>query len=140
MKRLIWLVLFMLPGVSIADQWLCVADRSTGFEYSKYSKQWKQTKFAVDKNKYIVAPTNLENQYKYDITQIGKSDTLANCLEGFNANGELYCKGAIDNKGDVITVFNMSTKHERFVMSEAFGYFTDNTESPQVTIGKCSKF
>lgn len=140
MKQLIWLVLLMLPGVSIAEQWLCVADRSTGFEYSKYSNQWKQTKFTVDKYKYIVATSELKNLYKYHITQLGKNDTLANCLDGFNSKGELYCKGTINNKGDVITVFNMNKTHGRFVMSEAFGYFTDNTDSPLVTIGTCSKF
>jgi hypothetical protein len=140
MKRLICLVLFMLPGVGIANQWLCVADRSTGFEYNEYSEQWKQTKFDVEQFKYIVGPKNLENQYKYHITQLGNNDALANCLEGFNAKGELYCKGAINDGSDVITVFNMSKKHGRFVMSQAFGYFADNTDSPLVTIGQCSKF
>jgi hypothetical protein len=138
MKQLIWLVLFMLPGVSLADQWLCVADQSTGFFYYESSKKWEQTRFTVDNEKYIVTPSKFKS-HKYDVTQLGKKDSAAYCVNEFSAKGDLYCKGE-SASGHIYTIFNMNHIKGRFVMSQTMGYFSDIKDSPSITIGKCSKF
>ena len=143
MKQIIWLVLFMLPGVSIADQWLCVADQSNGFNYRESSDKWEQTKFTVDDDKYIVSQSKFEI-YKYDVTRLGKKNSSAYCEKGFNTKGDLYCelkvKADMEMNGLMYRVFNMNHIKGRFVMSENFGYFSGFKVSPSITIGKCSKF
>jgi hypothetical protein len=47
MKQVIWLVLFMVPRVRLADQWLCAADKYTMLYYDESSKQLQQIDFPI---------------------------------------------------------------------------------------------
>ena len=138
MKQIIWLVLFMLPGVSLADQWLCVADQATGFLYNESSKKWERTGFTVDDSKYIVAPSKYKSD-KYDVTPLGEKYASAYCVNEFSAEGDLYCKGE-SASGHIWSVFNMNHIKGRFVMSSTHGYFSGGKDTPSIKIGKCSKF
>jgi len=139
MKQIIWLVLFMLPGVSLADQWLCVADQSTGFLYNESSKKWERRGFNVDDRKYIVTQSKFKNT-KYDVTLLGQKYASAYCVNEFSAKGDLYCKWE-SNNGLIWIVFNMNHIKGRFVKSKNMGYFSDSKDdSPSIEIGKCSKF
>jgi len=142
MKRLIWLVLFIVPTVSLADQWLCVADQATGFLYNESSKKWKQTEFTVDDSKYIVAPNKGNKDYKYSVTKIGAKGPEAQCELGFNDFGFLFC--SMDSQ------FKMNKDNGRFIRIYDHGYFNvlpdvnsitdENSSTPLIEIGKCSKF
>jgi hypothetical protein len=140
MKRIIWLVLFMLPGVSIADQWLCVAEDSNGFFYDESSKKWARSGFYINDHKYIVKPST--GRYKYTITKLGNKFSTFACDAGFNDHGMLDCETSADSLYGVYKFFKMNHLTGRFTLYYMAGYLQgdNNDDSPSVTIGKCSKF
>jgi hypothetical protein len=56
MKRLALIVLLLLLSTtSFADQYLCIADQSTGFLFNEKSSKWEATNFKVENNKFIIS-------------------------------------------------------------------------------------
>ena len=137
MKLLIWITLFLLPGASFADQYLCVADLATGFIYDKGSKQWVITKFNTDDSKFVVAPSQEGEQFMYSVSRIGSDYFLFSCENGFSTGGYLQCSTGGGT-------FEMNGIHGRYTRTSSWGYFTEylgvDIGSPLVEIGKCSKF
>jgi hypothetical protein len=144
MKRLISLVLFMLPGAVLAEQYLCVGELSAGFILDKSMKKWKQTHFYPNR-KYIVAPSATDT-YKYTVKAVYSdfSPVVGYCEKDFSVKGHLYCDDGADS-------FVMNNTNGRFIYASELDGYTHtyqtptsddgpNTGTPNMTIGKCSKF
>jgi hypothetical protein len=138
MKYLLSFILFTLSFISYADQYLCIADASTGFTFDKASKKWKQTNFRVNDNKYIISSSKSESS-TYQIKKMGSDFVFSFCTDDFNEYGYLYC-------GD----FKFNKDNGRFINTYTTGYFnvlpkvneiTDESgDTPYIEIGKCSSF
>src|SRR5437667_3621850 len=83
-------VLLAEPSVASAEQYLCVAEKSSGFSFDARTGSWNGTTFRTDA-KYLIAPSK-EPGHAFQVTQIGESYPWANCREGFNKAGYLFCQ------------------------------------------------
>jgi hypothetical protein len=129
------LFLFFVSSTSFAEKYICLADIVTGFRYSETSEKWVQTKFIAD-DKYIISESDSES-YAFKVVEIGSKYPLANCKEGFNEYGFLFCDD-----------FKFQKKNGRYIRSYTVGYFnvlpslneiSDSTsDTPFLEIGKCS--
>ncbi|GAA4350632.1 hypothetical protein [Kangiella taiwanensis] len=134
------LVLLLTTSPCFAEQYICVADMSTGFSYSESTKRWKETSFRTDENKYIISKSDF-GKYVLKVTQIGSKYPLAYCEQTFNEQGYLFCSGL---GGE----FKMQKDNGRYILSYTLGYYnvlpsvneiTDSSsDTPLLEIGKCS--
>jgi len=123
------------------EQYLCVADKSTGFGYNNRSKEWGVRSFVTDK-KYLISPTSSPTK-RFLITQVGEKTPTGFCEDGFNDAGFLLCTM-------IAGEFKFNRNTGRFLLSYLYGYFTvgleappttdENSDTPYLEIGKCSPF
>src|SRR6266700_562863 len=124
---------------ALAEQYLCVPDKATGFAYDINSKDWGYTRFKTDK-KYLIAPSK-EKEYVYAFTEVGDKSPIAYCEKDFNSGGYLFC-----NQLEIDVKFNKVDM--RFQMISSGGYVGGGlgglSEAKAgglwVQIGKCSPF
>ncbi len=147
--------LTIVSNTSLADQYLCIAEESTGFFFNEKSNKWETSKFQTDHLKYVVSQVGPEEVYSfvprkwsYKVVKHGENWPSFLCEEDFNKPGYLSCPNseASNNQGD----FHFNNKNLRFLIANPFGYFnvlpsinkiTDETSAtPFMTIGKCSRF
>src|SRR6266581_3355011 len=69
---------------ALAEQYLCVPDKATGFAYDINSKDWGYTRFKTDK-KYLIAPSK-EKEYVYAFTEVGDKSPIAYCEKDVKFN------------------------------------------------------
>jgi len=139
MKKVIFFLLF--TGVAVAEQYLCVAEHSTGFSYDKATKEWKNTNFKTSTN-YLVSKAD-GTKYAWQVTEIGKTRPSFRCESDFDEYGYLSCSGI---GGDL----NFNKKNGRFLHSYLIGYYIvlpevnkltdEGSDTPFIEIGKCSPF
>ncbi len=67
-------------GNAGAEQYLCVAEKSSGFLFDTHNGTWSSTEFRTDA-KYLIAPSN-NPAYKFQVTKIGQNTPSARCEEG----------------------------------------------------------
>ena len=135
MKLLLSTILVLLPGISFAKQYLCVADKATGFVYNKRAKSWQQANFAVKDTKYILSFLK-KSAYKYKVTEMGKDFQMATCKDGFSRYGNLICGG-----GSLGMDFRFNRNSGRYIKTYPGGYHTGGdakADTPSIEIGKCS--
>ncbi len=146
------LMLFLctLSFPALAESYLCIAEQSTGFKYSKQSKEWSATVFSTD-NKYVIRTTTkddviIADMYKganYIVHQLGESFPIFFC-RGFNEHKNMDCRGF----GNHSLWFNSNTL--RFQVVDEDGYvrptikalgteLKEGDSTPHLEIGKCSK-
>ena len=140
--RPIFLLSILIPATAIAEQYLCIADLSTGFSYDSTNKKWRSVDFNVDDSKYMISESDITNM-TYKITKIGQSYVSAWCEDDFIDSGTIFCEFGNNQ-------FRFNRESGRFIMSSASGYyyvtlgdniFTDeNSATPFIEIGKCSSF
>ena len=129
------------PGSAGAEQYLCLAENSSGFSFNTHSGTWISTTFRTD-DKYLIAPSK-NPAHAFQVTRIGENSPSANCEDGFNEAGYLFCKGPAGE-------FKFNKKNGRFLKVFSFGYFNvvpgmndttdESSDTPYVQIGKCSPF
>jgi hypothetical protein len=134
-------VLFTHPSTASGEQYLCVTEKSSGFSFDARSGSWNSTTFRIEA-KYLIARSR-EPGYMFQVTKIGDTYSTANCKEGFNEPGYLFCYG-------VGGEFKFNKKNGRFLNVHSLGYFnvvpgvnnsTDqSSDTPYIEIGKCSPF
>lgn len=127
--------------MAVAEQYLCVAEHSTGFSYNKVTKEWENANFKADE-KYVIAKAD-GTKHAWQVTEIGKTSPSFRCESDFTEYGYLSCPGI---GGD----FNFNKKNGRFLFSYLIGYYTvipevnqgkdEGSDTPLIGIGKCSPF
>ena len=136
------LLCFLLSTMASAgDSYLCVGHLATGFKYDKAQNEWLIAQFKT--HKYKVIKSNREKAV-WEVREVGKNYTLAECEYDFSEYGYLNC-----NYG---YIFNMNKRNLRFSMIYSFGYYNHNIKDgegniitaegagsePFIEIGKCS--
>ena len=126
---------------SPAEQFLCVAERSAGFNYQATTDSWNNANFRTDA-KYIIAQSK-DSYSAYEVKRVGDNIPSSLCAKGFNEAGFLFCSGI---GGDL----KFNRDNGRFLLAYTLGYYnvlpklnkiTDSTsDTPLIEIGKCSPF
>ncbi|HEU4684336.1 MAG TPA: hypothetical protein VFS39_07525 [Nitrospira sp.] len=127
-------------GAAQPEQYICVANRLSGFEYKDETKLWGPMHSRSDRKYAITAVT--DRDVRYTVTDVDQNTALGFCKAGFDEAGRLYC--------DLIGGELKLNKHNgRFLLSHLVGYYdvgsspdiTDETsDMPLIEIGKCSRF
>jgi hypothetical protein len=130
-----------------AETYICVGDQSTGFFYDDATKEWRQSSFRTDNDRFVVRRPNDRADY-WDVTRTGDDVPLAECKKSSWLSGvmsfDVVCRGAFE--------FRMNRKTLRFLSANLSGYYNesqsgdsglmnprDGTSTPTVTIGKCAR-
>lgn len=136
------LCLTVQPATAAEEQYLCVAEKVSGFIFNKSSETWESTTFRTDR-KYLIAPTK-EHKVRgaFQITEVGQSVPSYFCKEPFNEGVILYCALTI-GLGDLKLVdFRFNKENGRFLKAQLVGYFFNPSgeggDTPFLEIGKCS--
>jgi hypothetical protein len=118
----------------LAESWLCVADKSTGFDYEKATKEWVHARFKAD-NKYVIKRADGES-VKWEVTEIGEKYPIAKCPEDFDSDN-LICEDWV--------YFRFNKGSLKFLLAANYGYFAKVEDDPamqpdsvMVAIGRCS--
>jgi hypothetical protein len=134
---LFFTTVFTHPSFAHAEQYICVAEQSTGFKYDEVAKTWISTSFNTRDSYLVFEPEN--PRYEFQVKQIGENAVTASCRQGFDRSGHLSCTGFF---GDIYFKFNR--RNNRFLYVYAHGYFTDHPDiesnMPFMQIGTCSRF
>ena len=136
MRVVLFLIPLLLTTPSFAEEWLCIAEKSIGYEYDTASKQWIGKEFETE-NKYLIAAAS-SSSYPYWIAVIGSKNTLAVCEEDF---GTIGVEKDILTCSDWMVHFQFNRSNGRFMYTYLIGYLQgkdDGTTKPSVEIGKCS--
>jgi hypothetical protein len=126
--------------MSLADQYFCVSNMSTGFSYDKNLRRWESVDFNISENKYIISKIS---GGIYEVTETGGKNSTCHCDSDFNGFGYLNCDCALGK-------FKFNKLNGRFIMSYIGGYFNvlpeinqitdESSDTPHITIGVCSPF
>ncbi len=138
MKKII-LILFILSPFSYAaaaDKWLCVGDKSTGFSNDLDKKQWQMTKFPT--SKWIISKSDGPTK-GYVAKEFGSKDRSIPC--GKFGSNVLEIKNLLICDHEIMTLkFNRKTGRYLHFYKAGFVYSENDTDTPLVEIGTCSKF
>ncbi len=145
MKKLL-LTLLLLPTLSNAESYLCIAEASGGVKYNKSTGKWRGVEFIAD-SKYVVKKEN----NKWIVNEFGKDFDLT---YGQGCNGsELNDADATWDRLFCQTVggqMQVDVKNLRYVKSYIVGYQDEDLlklnlpiklsiDTPLVEVGDCSK-
>ena len=132
----------LLPATAWAESYLCVSDLSTGFYFHQGSNTWSNVQFTADEKFIVGREANSDN---WVIRQIGFKYPIVDCANDFSDLGALDCHGGLNE-------FRMNKRNLRFLWVYAVGYWTnvvpgtpnevleEGSDTPRLTIGKCSPF
>ncbi len=166
MRALLGLVIivFSVAAAAQADSYLCVADKSTGFQFNKSTKTWESVNFNVDDSKYIVRPTTPDDKvlwpgrYAYGVWKLGENTPMILCKEGISkadwlSRGAEYQRFVLNARTNrymhtyvgeymVATFENVRDDHGMPVIIDGEWVSRDKEDeggdTPYMEIGKCS--
>ena len=121
-------MLMVLPLTASASQWLCVAEKATGFTYNKYNEDWEQVNFKAE-DKYIIKPG--EKPPMIVVTLIGDEYPMIYCSEGYNEGGNLVCDGGLSK-------FEFNSRNNTYMKLYTVGLFAPEGNDIAIQLGKCS--
>ena len=130
------LVMLLASTPALADEWVCVAEQSIGYEYSTESGEWVGSKFETDK-KYLISEAS-GSDYTYWIAIVGSKNILAVCEEDF---GTVGVKKDILTCSDWMVHFQFNRETGRFMYSYLIGFIQgkdDGSSTPTMEIGTCT--
>jgi hypothetical protein len=145
---ILFLFLLLIPFESIAEQYLCIAEQTSGFRYDETIKSWKSATFKTD-SKYILRNKKegekfFDAEYKLVVTFFGSNSPICICTDDANEYGYVHCNCFPDGG------FRFNKNNLRFLFIHSMGYVnvlpeqnkkTDSTsDEPIMQIGKCSPF
>ena len=150
MVRLTVIFLLFVSSICQADQYLCITNKATGFDFNEQSNDWETTSFKTADHKYIISQVveSEENPYKgkkYMVVKMGKSTPSFLCESDIDSDGFLFCEAYGTCGG-----FRFNKTNGRFILHFMIGYYnvlpdlngiTDKTsDTPFIEIGTCSPF
>jgi hypothetical protein len=122
-------------------QYLCVANKKTGFVYNLRLHDWDAATFQAG-DKYIISVRQPLGG-PFEITAVGESSPSAYCEKGFDDWGSLYCFSSLGE-------FTFNKYNKRFIHSQTGGRYyvarldeqepDEGSPGPYLEIGKCSGF
>lgn len=134
-------------SAAVVDEYLCIAEKSTGFTYNSTASEWETASFNVNNNKYIVSRSDKTDFIKseWDVKRIGLNYATFYCPSDFDTFGYLNC--------ELMGTFTMNRNNLRYLLVFPFGYVSDNIKDaegavlidegesrPFIEIGKCNPF
>jgi hypothetical protein len=136
--------LITVTAPALAEQYLCVPDKATGFAYNKTTNEWDVTRLKTPQ--FVISPSKTPDT-AYDVKDMASEPDLpggSSCRRDFKED-MLFCDVAW---GGTISV---NKANGRFVRSFTgaywnvgipnLGFMTDeNTGTPMIEIGKCTAF
>ena len=136
-RYLIALGLSLSPALSLAENYLCVEEKSTGIVYREAQKAWDATNFSAE-DTYTLS--DISGAYAIRIS--GIDQPVATC-GAVNEGGIVRCSGFYGQ-------FYINTRSGRFARTMpgfyhlvGIGLFPEDTAEvppPTVSIGKCTTF
>lgn len=147
MKRFAASLILLMPIFGLAESYLCVADKSSGFQFSETS--WEAVSFIAD-NKYLIQASEID-RFPFHVIKVGDKTPVIMCKEGFNSGGFLHCAsgGPWDMLGIALGEhFSFNVKSLRFMRVVPRGYINvvpgnkildSQSGTPYIEIGKCLK-
>ena len=151
-RRLLLLVLlgsvpFLMSGLAqdadTSEQYICVADMSTGFVHDDTRREWGSTDFNVDNHQYVVSDRRHGIGSQFTVTLIGYDVPAYTCEEGFGHEGTLVCRDPRQSSN----AFRFNKHTRRFLSSDISHSYADSDQSTDsaaasagIAIGRCSPF
>jgi len=143
MKYILAVLVMTFSMQSTADNWLCIADKATGFTLKNGS--WESTNFTSGE-KYIIKEAD-DNGKLYDavyqVHAFGR-DTPSWLCGDFRS--DMYTEKLLvcDGLGTPSNTFKYNPRTGNFLATRTSGYVEDfdgvvNDDTPAIVIGKCSK-
>jgi len=141
-KFVLFFLIFTLSSTTKADNFICLAEKASGFSYNSLSKEWVPSTFTTNA-KYVLSKDKSSSNM-YVVNKIGDDNNEFSCKDGINAAGFIFCKtfGATAE-------FRMNINNLRFISGSILGYYNvtpkgnitdESSNTPFIEIGKCSKF
>lgn len=85
------------PAPALAESWLCLTEKSSGFRYDASKQEWVTSTFKVEDERFTIRkPTTGSNAY--EVRKFGPESVLpeAWCKNGFDkATPFLHCSGVM---------------------------------------------
>jgi len=130
-------------NVIATEQYICTANKSTGFSYNKATKEWNSTHFKAD-SKYLFS-TSKDKKYTYKVSKFGSKSPVALCNQLFSDHGSIQCNEGFG------TDFRFNKENGRYLFIMGFGYYfvrpdtpngtkDEGSDTPFMEIGKCLPF
>jgi hypothetical protein len=111
------------------ESYLCVEEQATGFLYDKARRAWQPSVLVADKK--LVVHLDQGATRTWFVSEGGRRASSYWCPSGW-LNDEMNCTG-------LAGAFWMNRKTLRFLYVYKWGYLDgDTTDTPNLTIGKCS--
>jgi hypothetical protein len=122
------------------EQWICAADKASGYLYIPNKNKWVSTEYNITRT-FIIRTLSHKalKEYPYQVNAMGENDPMFICKDMPNV---VYCS-PIERDGGTSIRFNKKTG--RYIRSNLIGFveeIDDNTmfNSPTLELGKCSAF
>ena len=130
MRLITFIFLLIAPSFTVANQYFCITEEASGFKYDTDLKKWKPVLINSD-TKYLVSFKNKT------VSKLGEDGFEYGKCEIFDFKGadNMICK---EDFGE----FQMGAKSLRFLRTLPYYDYAigENTSTPQIQIGTCSKF
>lgn len=132
-------VILLSATSAVAEQYVCIAEHTTGFRYNRSSESWSPVTFLASKK--LVVTVSKSSDYEFEVKTLGSKYDFPEftCEDAFNEYGYLFCEGFGE--------FRMNKNTLRFQSYYPIGYVAADfdeehqaTNNPSLTIGKCSSF
>jgi hypothetical protein len=128
MRYLIFLLITLLPSLSSAEQFLCIAEKASGFKHE--GGEWIEKPFNTNE-KYLV------NFEKRTVNRFGESDAIhSNCTQYRDHGKKLF------DCSEDFGFFIMSSETMKYMITLPWiDYVLDETGgTPHIELGTCTKF
>lgn len=120
------MLILIMPSFAWAENYLCISDKATGFKFKDGT--WQTTGFKSG-DKYIVSTEDLT------VTEFGEESPIH--IKCKSSREIFFCD---HNFG----IFHMNPKNFRYMLTWPIGAYVypneDNSGTPYLEIGTCSKF
>ncbi len=137
------IILALTSQPAIAEQYLCVAEKASGFRFDETTATWVAATFRADE-KFLIAPSAMKGG-AWEVKKLGSSVRSYYCEDDFKGDF-LWCDTDILLVKFRDQAFRFNKGNGRFMRIYPEGYVnptpgkpeSDNT--PSIEIGKCSGF
>lgn len=135
MKPLLYIFIFMiLSSPAYAENYLCVGEKATGFQYKDGSKDWIERSFNPDDPFIIQSLSNTTEIYS--VKQTGHRYPIAFCASGFNENDVMDCSGQ-----SIHILFDRENlRYQKYFYGSYVRVYRNypKDDTPSIEIGKCT--
>ena len=139
MIRYVAILILALSGTVYAEEYLCIADKATGFAFK--NGKWVSGDFNTTDSKHIIRPLQDgdfgygQQDFTYGVFKPGNPHNIQWCRKGDDDEMYLRCKGF----GEL----HYSLKTGRYLKTYPFGYVKGDdvggSDTPHIEIGRCTE-